>query len=158
MWPAASHLCFIFASSQPITVSMASHRRCSRVCVAPLSERSSALKAAAARCGQNLSPISTLLSSLLSCTGTHSTGTSKWQLSICPFFTSICKRAEQRAGGCSFVSSSCVSMVNLGVFPNVQSQLRSSISISPTPGNMDSLVGSMTVNAECRPNSETRQK
>lgn len=158
MWPAASHLCFIFASSQPITVSMASHRRCSRVCVAPLSERSSALKAAAARCGQNLSPISTLLSSLLSCTGTHSTGTSKWQLSICPFFTSICKQAEQRAGGCSFVSSSCVSMVNLGVFPNVQSQLRSSISISPTPGNMDSLVGSMTVNAECRPNSETRQK
>lgn len=139
---------------QPITATTASHRRRSLSRSSPLSDRSSSETAAAARWGQNLSPTSTPLSSPLTGRGSQSAGTSSSQLSITPFFTSRCRRAELRAPDRSSVSSRTVWTLNLGVLANVQSQLRSSAAAPLTPGNADSSAGLTSVEAALKPNSE----
>lgn len=142
----------------PITASTASHRLCSLSCRSPLSDRSSAETAAAARWGQNLSPTSSALSSLLSRWGSQSAGTSSSQLSISPFFMSMCSFADVRAEDWLSFRSMRVWMLNFGVLPNVQSQLCSSAANLLWPGNADSSAGSTRVSAELKPNSESQNK
>lgn len=137
---------------QPMADTTASHSLWSLSCSSPLSHRSVAVSTAAARWRQNLSPTSTSLSSPLSRGGSQSEGTSRRQLSVTPFFASMCSWAE------IFISSSRRSRVvwtlNLGVLPNVHSQLRSSAAALLSPGNTDSSAGSTRVVVALRLNSE----
>lgn len=148
---------------QPITDVTASHRLVSlRRCVSappPPPPRSSAATPAAERCGQKRSPRSMSLSSSLCRRGNQSAGTSRSQRSTMPFFTSMCSRAEDEDDeeeSEESVRCSSVWTLNFGVFPNVQSQPRSSDAARLTPGNAASSEGSTEDDGELKPNSEDK--
>lgn len=143
---------------QPITAATESPRLRSLCCRSPFSHRSSVVIAAAARCRQKRSPISTLLISLHSRWGSQSTGTSSSQLSITPFFIVIWSCPELWANDRSAIKSRVAWTLNLGVLPNIHSQLRSSAAASASPGKAALSSGSTKVEAALRLNSKESEK